>query len=176
MEIFLDKQEGDKKEEDENIPKAKNLNVSKITNLFDYFLKLIFKYVEGDIKKHQDKKKDVNYYLDDKNMIIKKENLAKAIRIFITLVLFREKEKDKDNKIRANKKNVVDYLKNKDLWDSKLYNNSQKFEENLSKLKELNIKIKGILFFYNYLLDNEDEGFEDEIVNYINNREKEKKK
>ena len=109
-------------------------------------------------------------------MISKKENLAMAIRIFITLVLFREKEKDKDNKIRANKKNVVDYLKNKDLWDSKLYNNSQKFEENLSKLKELNIKIKGILFFYNYLLDNEDEGFEDEIVNYINNREKEKKK
>ena len=178
LEIFLDKQEGDNKKEDENIPKANNLNVSKITNIFDYFLKLIFKYVKEDIIKYQKKNKDAKstYNLEDKDMVIKKKDLASAIRIFITLVLFREKEKDKDNKIKSNKKNIIDYLKNKDLWESSLYNNSERFEQNLSQIKGLYIKIKEILFFYYYLVDNKDEGFEDEIVNHINKREEEKKK
>ena len=176
-EIFLDKQEGNKKEEDENIPKANNLNVGKITNIFDYFLKLIFKYVKEDIIKYQEKKDvKLTYNLEDKDMAIKKKDLASAIRIFITLVLFTEEEKDKDNKIKSNKKNIIDYLKNKDLWESSLYNNSERFEENLSQLKGLNIKIKEILFFYYYLVDNKDEGFEDEIVNHINKREEGKKK
>ena len=42
-------------------------------------------------------------------MIIKKNDLAKAIRLFITLVLYREDDKDK--KIKSNKKNIIDYLK-----------------------------------------------------------------
>ena len=37
-------------------------------------------------------------------MVIKKGDLSTAIRIFITLVLFREKENDKDKKIKMNKK------------------------------------------------------------------------
>ena len=49
-------------------------------------------------------------------MIIQKEDLATAIRLFITLILFREKEKDKDKKIKFNKRNIIDYLSNKDLW------------------------------------------------------------
>ena len=56
-------------------------------------------------------------------MTFKKGDIASAIRLFITLVLFREKEKDKDDKIKFNEKNIVDYLKNKDLWKSSLYNN-----------------------------------------------------
>jgi hypothetical protein len=107
--------------------------------------------------------------------LLKKEDLASAIRLFITLVLFREKENDKDEKIKYNKKNIIDYLKNKDLWKSSLYNNKSKFEEDLSKLKDLNIKIKEILYFYYYLEDKKDEGFEDEIVNYIKKKEEEEK-
>ena len=170
MEIFKEKTE-----EDKNNIKV-NLNVGKIINIFNYFLELIFNYVKKDIKKHQEKKDKLDYDLNDEEMSIKKNDLASAIRIFITLVLYRENEKDKDTKIKENKKNIIDYLKNKDLWESSLYNNSQRFEEDLIKIKGLNIKIKEILFFYNYLIDNKDEGFEEEVVKYINKREEEKRK
>jgi len=135
-ELFQVKQQNN---QDKNNSNA-NLNVSKITNIFDYFLKLIFKYVRKDIEKHQEKKeqgkndiekhqekkeqgkndvgqkeKKQNYYLDEnliksldeifeKDMVIKKGDLSTAIRIFITLVLFREKENDKDKKLKWIKK------------------------------------------------------------------------
>ena len=166
-------------EKNQNYNTIVNLNVSKITNIFDYFLKLIFKYVKKDIEKHQEKKiKEISLYnLDDKNMAIKKVDLASAIRLFITLVLFRENENDKDVKIKSNKKNIMDYLKNtnKDLWKSSLYNNKSKFEEVLLKIRGLNIKIKEILFFYNYLIGKKDEQFEVEIMNYIKKKEDEEK-
>ena len=170
MEIFKEKTE-----EDKNNIKV-NLNVSKIINIFNYFLKLIFNYVKKDIKKYQEKKDKKAYELNDEDMAIKKNDLASAIRLFMTLVLYRENERDKDTKIKENKKNIIDYLKNKDLWESALYNNSKRFEEDLIKIKGLNIKIKEILFFYNYLIDNKDEGFEEEIVKHINKREEEKRK
>ena len=46
--------------------------MSKITNIFDYFLKLIFKYVKKDIKKHKErnKNKKLTYNLEDKVLII----------------------------------------------------------------------------------------------------------
>ena len=135
---------------------------------------MIFKYVKKDIEKHQENVKDKSVYnLDDKDMAIKKEDLASAIRLFITLVLYRENENDKDEKIKSNKKNIIDYLKNKDLWNSSLYNNKSKFEIDLSKLKDLNIKIKEILLFYYYLTGKKDEGFEDEIINYMKKKEEE---
>ena len=157
----------------DNYPKV-NLNVSKIIDIFNYFLELIFKYVKKDIEKHHEKniKKEV-YNLNEKDMTLKKGDLASAIRLFITLILFREKEKEKDEKVKSNEKNIIDYLKNKDLWKSSLYNNKSRFEKDLSNLKKLNLKIKEILFFYYYLVDNKDEGFENEIVNYIKMKEEE---
>ena len=179
--IFLDQEQDNADQKNNNDPNVKpkaNLNVGKITNIFNYFLELIFKYVKEDIRKYQEKNKNKEsaYKLEVKDMIIKKADLASAIRIFITLVLYREKENDKERKIKSNKKNIIDYLKKKDLWDSSLYSNSQKFEENLSKIKGLNIKIKEILFFYDYLIGNKDEGFEDEVVDHIKKREEEIKK
>ena len=156
-------------------------NVSKITNIFAYFLELIFKYVKKDIAKYQEENKEEKmvYNFDDKDMIIKKSDLASAIRLFITLVLYREEEKDKEEKIKSNKKNIIDYLKNKDLWKSTFYDsetNKLKFEGDLSKLKDLNIKIKEILYFYNYLIGNNDEGFEEEVKAYIREKEEAAKK
>ena len=169
------KEKQDEKNQNDNT--IVNFNVNKITNIFDYFLKLIFKYVKKDIEKHQEKKiKEISLYnLDDKDMAIKKEDLASAIRLFMTLVLFRENDNDKDVKIKSNKKNIMDYLKNKDLWKSSLYNNKSKFEEDLSKIRSLNIKIKEILFFYYYLTGKKDEQFEVEIVNHINKKEEEER-
>ena len=154
-----------------------NLIVGKITNIFDFYLKLIYKYVKQDIQNYQEKKeiikkKETFDEFFNNNQDIKKEDLASAIRIFITLILYRENEKDK--KIKSNKKNICDYLKNKDLWDSSLYNDIKKFENNLSKIRELNIKIKEILYFYYYLIDNEDEGFEVQVKNIKKRREESK--
>jgi len=176
--IFQDKKQ-DEKEKKGNL--NVNLNVSKITNIFDFFLKLIFKYVKKDLEKYQEKNGNIEliYNLDDEDMTIKKRDLASAIRQFITLVLYRESENDKNKKIKMNKKNIINYLKNKDLWKSSLYNNQSKFEEDLLKLKSLNIKINEILYFYYYLEDlygENDEGFEKEIENHIKKREEEKKK
>ena len=150
-----------------------NIFVSKIINIFDYYLKTIFKYVKSNIQNYQEKYGDKKslYNYDDKDMIIKKENLATAIRLFMTLVLFREREKDKDKKIKFNEHNIVDYLNNENFWESSLFKN-QKFKDNLSKIKELNIKIKEILFFYCYLLDNKDEKFENEVVEFLNQENK----
>ena len=61
----------------------------------------------------------------------------------MNLVFFREE--DKVNKIKSNQKNIVDYLKAKDLWGKNIYND-KKFTENLNLLKNANIRINQILF------------------------------
>jgi hypothetical protein len=69
-------------------------------------------------------------------------------------------------------------LNNKDIWESTFYDNETnklKFEGDLSKLKDLNIKVKEILYFYNYLIGNKDEGFEEEVKVYIREKEEEAK-
>ena len=62
--------------------------------------------------------------------------------MFITLILYREE--DKENKIKLNKKNIVNYLKVKGLWNKTIYKN-EKFDENLNDLKIINIQINQIL-------------------------------
>ena len=129
--------------------------------------------MKKDIEKYQEKNKNEEYNFDDKDMtIIKKRDLANAIRLFITLVLFRENENNKDIRIKSNEKNIIDYLKNKDLWEPSLYNDKLKFEKDLTKIKNFNIKIKEILFFYYYLMEYEDEEFEDEIKKYMERENK----
>ena len=172
--MFKEKNKEKNKEKDNS---DSNLIVGKITNIFDFYLKLIYKYVKQDIQNYQEKKeiikkKETFDKFFNNNQDIKKEDLASAIRLFITLILYRENEKD--NKIKSNKKNICDYLKNKDLWDSSLYNDIKKIENNLSKIRELNIKIKEILYFYYYLIDNEDEGFEVQVKNIKKRREESK--
>ena len=162
---------------EEDFPKLfqdENLIVGKITDIFNCFLKLIFKDVKEDIKKHQEQNTRKDYKLEDKDF---KKELAEAIRKFITLVLFREEEIDKDKKIKDNEKNIVDYLKKKDLWKS-YDDDKSSIETNLLKIKGLLIKIKEIVYFYDYLVGTSDEIFENEIVEYIKekNREEEEKK
>ena len=198
QDIFINNNDKDNNNKGNN-----DLIVNKIPNMFDYYLKIIFKYIKKDIEKYQEKKEDKNegdkkkendkkekskFYFDEitikkldeifekKDMIIKKESLATAIRLFISIVLYREKEKDKDKKIKLNRKNIIEYLKSKDIWEANIYNDGQ-FEENLEKIKSLNIKIKEILWFYYYLIDNKDEGFENEVKEHLKKiKDKEEKK
>ena len=170
-----------------------NLTVKKISNIYDYYLKLIFKYIKQDIGKYYEKnnedktkklkKEEVqkqNYNLDAKiikkldeffsnenNLIITKESLTFAIRLFISVVLYREE--DKENKIKHNKKNIVEYLKEKDLWKN-INIQDKKFIENLEKIKCLNIKVNEILWLYFYLTNNKDEEFDKDIKVYISNK------
>ena len=65
--------------------------------------------------------------LDDisNKKIINKNNLAIALKLFMTLVLFNEK--DKENKIKGNKKNIISYLNVADFWDKNIYNDINNF-------------------------------------------------
>ena len=161
----------------------KNLSLKKLTNIYDYYLKLIFKYIKEDIQQYQkekDEKKNPNYFGEEiikkfeeiflqKDLYIDKESLASAIRLFISVVLFREE--DKENKIKQNTKNIVECLKEKDLWKNKNIQD-EKFEAEFSKIKLFNIKINEILWFYLYLTDNKDEEFGKEVDEHLKNKNK----
>ena len=151
------------------------LTVNKTSNIFSYYLKLIFKYIKADIEKYQEKsstidKNKINTFFS-KNPIITRESLADAIRMFISVVLYREKDKDK---IKTNKKNIIGYLHKKDLWENKIYTN-EKFEKNIGEIKSFNIAIKEILWFYN-LINDAEEDYEKDVIEYLQNIKKEEEK
>ena len=151
----------------------KELTLNKTSDIFDYYLKLIFVDIKNEIIKYQEKqeqkgtipenqnienkledaKKKLDEYYKKEDIIIGKEELENAIRRFISLVLFREK--DKENKIKSNSKNLIDYLKSPDLWDENIYK-KEKFNENLNDLKILKIQVNQILWLYNYLVGNKE--------------------
>ena len=168
--------------------KKNDLTVNKISNIYDFYLKLIFKYVKEDIVQYQEKISDndnkdgkngkqqnqkyfnekiiqkLDEIFNKKDLIITKNLLATALRLFISIILYREK--DKENKIKNNNKNIIDYLKEKDLWKNKDIKDDI-FNKNLIQIKSLNIKIKEILWLYFYLTDNKDEDFEKDIKIFI---------
>ena len=162
---------------DKNDDKDKEiyLTVNKTSNIFSYYLKLIFKYIKEDIEKYQEKgsaidKNKINSFFSKKS-IINKESLANAIRMFISVVLYREKDKDK---IKTNKKNIIGYLHKKDLWENKIYTN-EKFEKNIDEIKSFKIAIKEILWFYN-LINDVEEDYEKDVIEYLQNIQKEEEK
>ena len=170
-----------------DIFKDKNgLTVSKAPEIFYYFIRLIFKDIKNEIKKYQEQKeneenKDNNLntvqieqldrYFKKGDIKIKQYDLQNALRLFITLVLFREK--DKENKIKKNHKNLIDYLKSPDLWEDKLYRNEkEKFEENLNELKSIKIQVNQAVWFYNYLVGNKEIDDYKEMENILKEKAK----
>ena len=149
------------------------LKINKISELFKYFIELIFKYVKEEIKNYQeileeemedldddiindldDKKKKLDEYYCNKKALLSKKDFASAIQMFMTIVLFREK--DKKNKIKNNCQNIINYLKAPDFWDNKIYTN-EKFKKSMYELKIINIQINQIIWLYNYLVKNKSE-------------------
>ena len=153
------------------------LIVNKIFKIFNYYLLMILPEIKGEIRNYQEITEfeignklennlspKLNEYFQ-KQPIINKEDLEDTIRLFITLVLFREK--DKENKIKLNNKNIIDYLKQSDLWNSEIFKN-EKFNENLDELKLCNIQINNIMLLYDFLVEKvpkikKDEEEKDEI-------------
>ena len=76
-----------------------SLTIDKTLDIFEYYLKVIYKNVSSEVKEYQEdlddnlKEKLNKFY--SKSHFINKKDLAQAIRIFITLVLFREYDKEK---------------------------------------------------------------------------------
>ena len=159
-----------------------DLTINKTSEIFEFYLKLIFKYIKDDINEYQEpieknletsiKLQLDNYYQkEDEHIIISKYNLASAIRLFITLVLFTED--DKENKIKNNRKNLVNYLNVPDLWENQIYNDP-KFNDNISYLKTINIQINQILWLYYYLIEDKEDNYSKEVEEYIESQDKKK--
>ena len=66
----------------------------------------------------------------------------------MSLVLFPEE--DKENKIKKNNNNVINYLKSPDLWPKDKYINSD-FDKILNDFKSFNVKICQIVYLYETL-------------------------
>ena len=83
----------------------------------------------------------------------------------MALVLFNEK--DKENKIKGNKKNLFNYLNVADLWDKGIYNDTNNFNSDLAELEKSNIPINKIIWLYDFLVEGEkEEDPEKEIKEY----------
>jgi hypothetical protein len=150
-----------------------DLKIGKSPEIFDYYLKVISEDIIKEIKNYQvnlDKKTkdEINNYFKGKHHIDKKD-LAYAIRLFMSLVLFNEEEK---NKIKTNNNNIVKYLYSPDLWKKVIYDDADNLNKNLSDLKLMNIKINQIKSLYETLGKDIENNYFDEVKKII---EKEKK-
>ena len=141
------------------------LTIDKTTSIFEYYLKAIYEVVNNEMKIYnqelnEESKNIINdYYQKSKSHFISKKDFARAIRLFTTLVLFLEE--DKENKIKNNRNNIVNYLKEPDLWNQEIYED-QNFNKNINELKSINAPINQIISLYEYLCkDIEDNYFED---------------
>jgi len=183
LELFNYKEVNNK---DDKIVK-KELTVNKTLIIFEYFLKFIFREIKEDLEKYslefkdkklekktEDKLKEFFDYKeeDDEKMdyinnkkIINKNNLAIALKWFMTLILFNEK--DKEHKIKGNKKNLISYLNVADFWEKNIYNDIINFNSDLAELKKCNIQINKIIWLYDFLIEEYEEDPEEEIKEYI---------
>ena len=177
------KNEDDNKEKNNN---SSDLTVNKTISIFEYFLNFIFKAIKKDLEEYglnfDDKKSEKKardelekYFKneeDDDNLenrrIINTNNLALALKWFMIIVLFDEK--DKENKIKGNKKNLMNYLNVADLWDKGTFKDN-KFNSDLGILKKFNIQVNKIFWLYDFLTEGEEEEDpEKEIKDYINEK------
>ena len=138
-----------------NLFKEKDsLIISKTTYLFEYYRDLIFSNIKNTLKAYQ---KDLENEQNDsikncfeKQTIINEKVFKSAIRAFI--VLFLIFEKDKENNIKQNECNIINYLEIPDIWDKTTFS-LRNFKEELNNLKQLNIKVNQIISLYDFLVD-----------------------
>ena len=152
--------------------KNDSLTIDKTKGIFSYFLKLIYDDLKNEIKNYQkaleeDSKKIIDNYYQNEHLITKKD-LASAIRLFITLVLCLEE--DKENKIQSNSNNIINYLKASDLWNRDIYTNDD-FNKNLNELKSFKIQINQIISLYEYLGKDIEDNFYEDVKGQIKREE-----
>ena len=147
--------------------KKDSFTIDKTANIFDYYLKAIFDDICSEVRKYQEKEinqsiiKKINDYYE-KNHIITKLDFAYAIKLFITLTLFPEEEKEK--KIQNNSNNIVNYLKAPDFWKKDI---DEMLLKNLNELKSMNIQINQIISVYENLGKDIEKNFFDDVKQKI---------
>ena len=67
-------------------------------------------------------------------------------------------ENDKENNIKGNENNIINYLDIPDLWNKAILINKD-FHKELNNLKDLNIQINQIIPFYDCLGDDIDDNY-----------------
>jgi len=141
-----------------------NLTIDKTLNIFFYYLKLIFGFVKDEINRYQNKLDESSENIvkdyNEKGRPISKKDFACAIRIFTTLVLFLEEDKEKI--IQSNRNNLVNYLKSSDLWNNDI--TADDFNKNLNELKLINAKINQIIGLYDALGGDIEDNFCDDVI------------
>ena len=150
------------------------LIVSKTNSILDYYLKVITENIINELSEYNESLNDdlinsIDNYFAKKDSIIKKKDLAYAIRIFSSLVLLQEK--DKKSRILSNNNNLINYLKSSDLWTKDIYGNVE-FDKILNELKLFNIKINQTISLYNHLGNDFDENYFDDVKKKIKEKEK----
>ena len=86
----------------------------------------------------------------------------------MTLVLFLED--DKENKIKLNRNNIINYLKAPDLWNKDI-DDMQTFYLNLNELKSINAQINQIISLYELLGKDIEDNFFDEVKKMLKDDE-----
>ena len=86
----------------------------------------------------------------------------------MTLVLFLED--DKENKIKSNRNNLINYLKAPDLWNKDI-DDMQTFYLNLNELKSINAQINQIISLYEFLGKDIEDNFFDEVKKMLRDGE-----
>jgi hypothetical protein len=154
------------------------LTIDKTSEVFLYYLKLIFEVVKDDLKYYQKElddqtqRKAINDYYKKEHPISKKD-VACAIRLFATLVLFLEE--DKEEKINTNRNNLVNYLKASDLWSNDIYSNND-FNKYLNELRIFNVQISQIIGLYEALGKDIEDNFCEDVEGQIQKDEEAKNK
>ena len=155
----------------------KTFTVDKTTEIFDYYLKCIYEDISSDIRLYQeeldDNTKDMIKEFFNKDRNISKEDLAIALRLFMTLVLYLERDKEK--KIKLNNNNIMNYIiRPQDLWKKKISDDERCFKE-LNELKKMKLPINNIIDLYDTIgKDIPDDFFKD--VDVVEEEEEENDK
>ena len=147
------------------------LTIDKTFSIFDYYLKLAYEKVEEELTKYKTSlseisKEAINNYYSKKDPISKKE-ICYAIRLFSTLVLLYEE--DKENKIQNNHNNFANYLKIQDLWTKEAYDSINK---HLNEFKLWNVEINQIVPLYDTLEGDIEPNYFEDVKRKIDNENK----
>ena len=81
---------------------------------------------------------------------------------------------DKENNIKENQSNIINSLDIQDIWEKTIYINKD-FKNELNNLKKMNIKINQTVLLYEFLGDNINDDYFQDVKNAIKEEEESKK-
>ena len=157
----------------------KYLTVNKLLNIYEYYQILCFNKVKEKLNEYQEKitdekqKTDIDNYI--KNDLKADEKIKSRIEIAIRkfILCFLAKVEKKEIKIKLNKNNIKNYLEIEDLWTKDFYKQKE-YEQELLKLKGLNIKVNIVIRFYEKCFKNTYKNFCEDVLTELRNREVER--